>query len=297
MIPLNYHHLYYFWTCVKAGSITRASRDLMLSQPALSLQLRQLEKSLGVQLLRRQRSGVVLTAHGRLVFERCERIFSEGEALKREVRRGAAEPPALRVGASQSLSREIVLRLIDSAGKAGARTMIVSSSRFDLRDRLARHALDLALSDVDFSSELGPNYRSVLVGNLPLRLVAAPALKKGLAGFLDGAVEAPVLLRSPESPVRAAYEALLSARGARYHVAAETNDANLLRRLALRGHGIAALSSVATEQDLKDHRLALLDGGRPLLREPIWLVAPRQPAPEPSVQRALQTLLREFRVR
>ncbi len=296
MIPLNYHHLFYFWSAVKAGSITRASRNLMLSQPALSLQLRQLEKSLGVTLLRRQRSGVVLTPQGRLVFERCERIFAEGEALSREVKRGAAETPALRVGAAQTLSREVVLRLIDSAKEAGARTMIVSSSRFDLRDRLARHALDLVLADVDFSSELGPSYKSVLVGDLPLRLVATRELKRRFGGFLKGTVEAPVLLRAPESPIRAAFESLLASRGARYHVAAETNDANLLRRLALRGHGIAALTSVAADEDLRAGRLVALERKTTALSQPVWLIVPKQASPEPAIQRAVHGLVRSFRI-
>jgi len=297
MIPLNYHHLYYFWSTVKAGSITRASRNLMLSQPALSLQLRQLEKSLGVPLLRRQRSGVALTAHGRLVFERCERIFSEGEALSREVRRGISEPAALRVGAAQTLSREVVLRLIDSTTLGGARAMVVSSSRFDLRDRLGRHALDIVLSDVDFSTELGPNFRSVLVGKLPLRLVATKEVGKLYDGFLDGGIEAPILLRAPESPMRAAFESLLAARGVRYHVTAETNDANLLRRLALRGHGIAALTLVAVDEDLKAGRLVVIDRGPALMHQPVWLITPRQPSPEPAVQRAVQALMRDFRIR
>ena len=80
-LDLNYHHLYYFWVCVRAGSLTAASRELHLSQSALSLQLKSLERALGRRLLDRSRSGVLPTADGRLVFERCERIFPEGESL------------------------------------------------------------------------------------------------------------------------------------------------------------------------------------------------------------------------
>ncbi|MFM7868483.1 MAG: LysR family transcriptional regulator, partial [Planctomycetaceae bacterium] len=41
---LNYHHLLYFWTVAKEGSISRAAASLHLSQPTISGQLRQLEK-------------------------------------------------------------------------------------------------------------------------------------------------------------------------------------------------------------------------------------------------------------
>ena len=86
MIPLNYHHMFYFWTAVKRGSITQASRDLYLTQPALSQQLKQLERSLKRELFTRGRGGIVLTKPGRIVFEHCERIFTEGEALSRSLR-------------------------------------------------------------------------------------------------------------------------------------------------------------------------------------------------------------------
>ncbi|MBI5202122.1 MAG: LysR family transcriptional regulator, partial [Elusimicrobia bacterium] len=78
MIPLNYHHLYYFWVVAKAGSITAARERLLLAQPTLSLQLAQLERACGGRLLERSRQGVTLTPLGQQVFEHCERIFSEG---------------------------------------------------------------------------------------------------------------------------------------------------------------------------------------------------------------------------
>jgi LysR family transcriptional activator of nhaA len=47
---LNYHHLLYFWTVVREGGVAAASRKLSLAQPTVSEQLRQLERSLGVEL-------------------------------------------------------------------------------------------------------------------------------------------------------------------------------------------------------------------------------------------------------
>mgnify|MGYP003351462914 CR=1 FL=1 len=44
---LNYHHLLYFWTVAREGSIARACEKLRLAQPTISGQLRQLEDVLG----------------------------------------------------------------------------------------------------------------------------------------------------------------------------------------------------------------------------------------------------------
>ena len=41
---LNYHHLHYFWTVAREGSIAKACRQLHLTQPTISNQLRHLER-------------------------------------------------------------------------------------------------------------------------------------------------------------------------------------------------------------------------------------------------------------
>jgi LysR family transcriptional activator of nhaA len=44
---MNYHHLLYFWTVVREGSISKASEKLRISSPAISAQLRSLEENFG----------------------------------------------------------------------------------------------------------------------------------------------------------------------------------------------------------------------------------------------------------
>src|SRR5438477_5655420 len=61
---INYHHLLYFWTVVRAGSIGRASEQLRLAPPTISAQLRSLEGSLGEKLLTRSARGVQPTEVG-----------------------------------------------------------------------------------------------------------------------------------------------------------------------------------------------------------------------------------------
>ena len=45
---LNYHHLIYFREIAKEGSISKASEKLLIGQPALSAQLKQLEEELQI---------------------------------------------------------------------------------------------------------------------------------------------------------------------------------------------------------------------------------------------------------
>lgn len=58
---LNYHHLLYFRTIVRAGGVNKAAEALGLSQSTLSSQLKDLEESLGTQLFDRKGRKLVLT--------------------------------------------------------------------------------------------------------------------------------------------------------------------------------------------------------------------------------------------
>jgi len=51
---VNYHHLLYFYTVAREGSVTRAGRQLRLAQPTLSGQLRKLEQLFDEKLFERQ---------------------------------------------------------------------------------------------------------------------------------------------------------------------------------------------------------------------------------------------------
>ena len=61
---LNYHHLFHFWTVVREGSVSAASRKLKLAQPTVSEQLRQLERALEVELFHRRGGRLLLTDDG-----------------------------------------------------------------------------------------------------------------------------------------------------------------------------------------------------------------------------------------
>ena len=73
-----------FRAVVRSGGVTAASRELGVSQPAVSQALAELESSLGTRLLKRDKSGIELTPDGALFLsyaERSERLSAEVEAL------------------------------------------------------------------------------------------------------------------------------------------------------------------------------------------------------------------------
>jgi LysR family transcriptional regulator, hca operon transcriptional activator len=89
---MELRHLRYFVAVVEAGSLTEAAhKTLHTSQPSLSRQIRDLEYEVGVQLLTRSVSGVVLTTAGRVFLDHARIALAQVDAAGEGARR-AAQP-------------------------------------------------------------------------------------------------------------------------------------------------------------------------------------------------------------
>ncbi len=65
------------------GTISQAARSLYISQPSMSVSLRELERELGVELIHRSNKGIIFTPVGAQVLERAERVLLELEHIRR----------------------------------------------------------------------------------------------------------------------------------------------------------------------------------------------------------------------
>ena len=98
---MELRHLRYFVAVAEELNFTRAAEKLGINQPPLSLQIRQLEKELGTQLLRRRTRGVELTDAGKLMLEEARIILRQVETAKTGVqRRARGESGQLIVGSA-----------------------------------------------------------------------------------------------------------------------------------------------------------------------------------------------------
>lgn len=73
---MNLHALRIFHWIAKLGSVTRAAEELHISQPAVTMQLRSLEKDLGLLLSRPQGRGIILTDAGQWLADQADRLFA-----------------------------------------------------------------------------------------------------------------------------------------------------------------------------------------------------------------------------
>ncbi|MCX7826682.1 MAG: LysR family transcriptional regulator, partial [Verrucomicrobiae bacterium] len=110
---LNYHHLRYFWTVAKEGSLKKAAEKLHVSQPSISAQIAALEEALGEPLFRRSGRNKVLTDAGQIAFNYAEEIFSLGRELVSAIKqRPGAKALRLYVGVADSFPKLITNEII-----------------------------------------------------------------------------------------------------------------------------------------------------------------------------------------
>lgn len=243
---LNYHHLLYFWTVARTGSIARASDELQLSQPTISNQIKTLERSLGVKLFERQGRRLALTDVGRTAMRYAEEIFRTGRELQLALTRlPSGERLRLVAGVTDVIPKAVAERLLAPALKVERIALVCREGPApQLLAALALHEVDVVLSDAPAAEGVKVRAYSHRLGDCGLSVLAVPALsglKRRFPSSLDGA---PFLLPAEGTSLRVSLERWFDAIGVRPLVAGEFDDSALMHSFGSRGLGAFAVPSV-----------------------------------------------------
>ena len=239
---LNYRHLYYFWIVVKEGGFARAAERLDMAVQTLSAQVRELEKSVGRQLLKPAGRSVVMTEAGETAFNRAEQIFQTGETLLDELREAGGERVArLSVGLSDGISKLAAHALLAPVlDTPSLRLLCHEGEHAQLLSELALHRLDLVLA-------CQPALHNTDLRLVSQRLVGSPVdwygpttlvQKASRAGFPQCLADLPVLLPTGHGALRARLDRWFEAAGIRPRIAGEFEDSALMAVFAARGLGV-----------------------------------------------------------
>lgn len=228
---LNYHHLLYFWAVAREGTIAKASEMLLLAQPTISEQVRNLEESLGTKLFQKEGRNLILTEEGRIAYEYADEIFSRGRELA-DVLRGRQTSRILRftIGIADVVPKLIAYRLILPALKLQEPTRLIcrEGKPDKLLSQLAIHQLDLVISDAPLDPAIPIKAYSHLLGRSGLSFFAHPRLAEACTGAFPSCLDGmPFLLPSDNTDLRRSLDHWFEAQGVRPVVAGEFDDSAL----------------------------------------------------------------------
>ena len=137
-----------FLAVAREGNVTRAARQLHITQPALSRQLSELERELGCELLIREPRGVTLTEEGMILRKRADEIVSLADRTEREVRSPMAEVEGdVWIGGGESRAMQLIARIAAEfkVVHPGIRFRIHSGNGVDVLERVDKGLLDFGV--------------------------------------------------------------------------------------------------------------------------------------------------------
>jgi DNA-binding transcriptional LysR family regulator len=284
-------HLRTLDVIVRHGSFSRAARELHLTQPAVSMQVRQLERGLGLPLLERvgkrafpTRAGEVLLAHAARAFRELE----AGVAHVQELRGLVAG--RVRLGTSASISvyllplalRKLRTRFPDID------LVVVTGLASDIARGLVANELDVGLVSLpvrDRELAVTPFYRDRLVAIAPAE---RRWRRRGPVRAAELA-EAPLILFDQGSTVRRMIDGWFHRARLVAHPAMELGNTEAMKRFVEAGMGLSITSEFSVKADVAAGRLVALPLDPPLLRQ-IGLVRRRDKPLSPPLVAVLDAL-------
>ena len=276
---MNYKHLRYFWTVVRAGGVLRASEQLHLTPQTLSGQIRQLEERLGQRLLRKAGRGVEPTEAGQLVLQYADEIFTLGNELEDALRGGRDAPPAplLRIGIADSVPKAIAYHVVEPALRDASppRLQCLEGKLPALLAELALRRLELVVSDVPMPGHLGVKAFTHLLGHSRIAFFAAPALlarhgldtRRARARFPAALAQMPLLLPGPDSALRPRLDAWLRENGVTSRIAADFDDSALMKAFGREGRGVFPAPAVIASEIARQYEVVPLGTAQDLVEE------------------------------
>jgi LysR family transcriptional activator of nhaA len=285
---MNYNHLRYFWFVAHEGNLTRAARELNLSQSALSVQIKTLEEELGHPLFERRGRGLALTETGRLVLDYADTIFKTGEDLLYQLAHGEQKDRRVfRIGAITTLSRNFQIQFVQPLLKMeNVELVMTSGSLSELLRQLETHHLDVALTNNVPPHDAATPWVANRISEQPVSLVGDAGFDRRRRSLKRLLSTEPLILPNEDSNIRIAFDGLVEQLGIRPNIVAEINDMTMLRLIAREKIGLAVVPPIVVKDELEQGVLKEI-AELPNLHETFYAVVVKRRFPNPLLRGVL----------
>ncbi|WAL60616.1 LysR family transcriptional regulator [Thermocoleostomius sinensis] len=270
MIHATLHQLKVFEATARHGSFTRAAEELFLTQPTVSMQVKQLTKAIGLPLFEQVGKRLYLTDAGRELFSTCQDIFYKLDQLEMSV----ANLKGMKQGklrlAVITTTKYFMPRLLGPFCQRypGIDVSLIVTNHEQVIERLADNQDDLYVMS-QIPENIDVKAHAFLENPL---VVVAPQdhpLAKERHISLKRLVEEPFIMREPGSGTRRAFQKLLDEEKLSVKVRLELGSNEAIKQAIAGGLGLSVLSRHTLLTDISD--VVVLDvEGFPIERQ--WYV-------------------------
>jgi LysR family transcriptional activator of nhaA len=252
MATLNLHHLRLFRATAREGTLTAAARALNISQSAVSTQIKALELDLDHDLFERRGRNLVLTEAGRIALDYAEQIFRASEQLSATFRAVGEQRKVLRIGALATLSRNFQMKFLEPLiGRDDVEVVLRSGTQGSLLRALDALSIDVLLTNLIPARDAASPYLVRRISEQSVSLVGTRArLALAAQGLPTLLANAPLILPTPETALRAGFDAMIERMGIVPRIAAEADDMAMLRLLARSDAGVAVIPPIVVQDEL-----------------------------------------------
>jgi DNA-binding transcriptional LysR family regulator len=291
---LNFHQLYIFYAVATHHSFSRAAEALDITQPAVSIQIQELEKSLGATLFHRRSRGLRLTEVGETVMAYSQQIFSLSSKLLETIQElHGLQLGRLTLGASTTPG-EFVLPLAVGQFRRSHPGIQVELSLANTRlivQRILNHEIDLGMVG-DWPQQQSEELELTNYLNDEIVLVAAPdhPVAKLRPLSLEQVIGHGLIVREEGSATRSTAERCFTDLGVTPVVALSLGSNQAVKQAAVAGGGIGVISRLGITAEVRAGMLTILQVENWDCRRPLILVRPKDRYLSPAQRAFLEFL-------
>src|SRR5574337_54830 len=268
-----------FVTVASAGSISSAAHSLHIAQPALSVQIKQLEEQLGAALFDRHPRGVVLTAVGERLLGHAVEILRRVDVAYDDVRQAVDQPSGrVAIALPQSVAKFVTVPLVQAVVRQWPliQLQMVEMSSGYIPQQLLHGLVDIGMT---FGTEDDARMRVMHVLQEELEFVTTA---QQLAQYQDGsasdaahmalqdAARFPMVLPTTAQSLRRVIDAYTAKAGVAPRIVVEVNTIHEILSLVAAGIGSTILSFAAVSDLLAARQLLALPLVRPAMSRSIY---------------------------
>ena len=243
-------------------SFTRAAEQLSMTQPAVSLQVKQLEQELNVRIFNRSRGELSLTGEGEIVLKYAKRIKMLYKNMEQRIEDERRRVTRLTVGITHTAESNLVAEVLAKycSGNEGVSIKIISGTIKTLYEKLKTYEIDLAIVE---GKLMDPDFNSLLLDTDCLVLVVSNnnSLAAKNMVTINELKREKMILRLPNSGTRNLFISHLESQNMsidEFNVILEVDNIATIKDLIRRDFGVSILAKSACLDELRKGKITVL---------------------------------------